>query len=133
MKELRMYTLALYQLSGIQAGIQAGHSWVEYGQQCKDKKLHKEWAKKHKTVMVMNGGSTIIMGEHMDNLELMGVDYVGFNEPDLDGIVSAVSFIVSSRVFDRSYTWLKAIEEGEPFTTEEASLREYLLKLRFHG
>ena len=128
MKELRMYSLVLYQLSGIQAGIQAGHSWVEYGEKCKDKKLYKDWAENHKTVMVMNGGSTIMLNDYKKYLESLDVDCVGFKEPDLGGLTTAISFIISDDVFN--------LEENinfESFDVKNDLLNRFLKRLRFHG
>ncbi len=56
--ELRMYSLVLYQLTGIQAGIQSGHANVEYGVQSKFDERWLDWAMNWKTVILLNGGSS---------------------------------------------------------------------------
>lgn len=126
--ELRMYTLALYQLSGIQAGIQAGHSWVEYGQECEDKELYKEWADNHKTVMVMNGGSSSILTADVEWLRGMGVDVVTFTEPDLYNNVSSASFILDSDIFGQ----MNLLDDPRDYS-RLSMLREFVNNLKFHG
>lgn len=137
-KELRMYTLVLYQLSGIQAGIQAGHAWVEYGGVCKDSDLYNEWAQNHKTVMVMNGGSTITMAEHIQTIRNMGVEVVEFKEPDLGDLTTAACFIVSSDVYDFDEVYLEDCEllfDNDLIKEVEGryALYSFLRKFRFHG
>ena len=95
-KEFRMYSMALYQLSGIQAGIQAGHAWVEYGVKTKDVKRYEEWAENHKTVIVLDGGTTNTMKEHIKMLNKLDIECVEFHEPDLGGVVTAFSFLLDS-------------------------------------
>jgi len=94
-KELRLYCLVPYNLSPIQQGIQALHATVELGM--KGNKDYKEWAKNHKTVIVLNGGTTGKKGslqQHVKNLDRIGVDYAVFREPDLNNALSSVAFIV---------------------------------------
>lgn len=116
-----MYSLVLYQLSGIQAGIQAGHSWVEGKNHGIDKDLYDEWSLNHKTVMVMNGGSSSMLMQHMLNLEELGFKIVYFREPDLYNQIVSFSFIASSDDFNS--------DESGVYTP--AGL--YLSKLQFHG
>lgn len=100
--ELRMYSLVLYQLSGIQAGIQSGHANIEYGVKYNYPEEYKEWAKDWKTVIVLNGGSSIALTEKIKELDEAGIKYCTFVEPDLYGQVSAVSFIIDERVFNKT-------------------------------
>lgn len=134
-RELRMYSLVLYQLSGIQAGIQAGHSWVEYGIKCKDKSLYNEWAHKHKTVMVMNGGGSPVLEASIDWLKnTLGVDVVTFEEPDLYNRVTACSFIVEDAVFDNNINLYDGLtSEKTKCIGQQLALRSFLNKLKFHG
>lgn len=56
--ELKMYGLVIYQLSGIQQGIQFDHAKDEYAEKYGKDKSYLEYRKKHKTVIVLNGGTS---------------------------------------------------------------------------
>jgi hypothetical protein len=112
--ELRMYGLVNYQLTGIQQGIQFLHAVVEYGQGVKWSlgtiKLdqYNEWADQHKTVILLNGGTTNTNGErlgtmnqHHQLLNEKGIYHSHFNEPDLGDQLTAIAFIVDERVFNK--------------------------------
>lgn len=112
--ELRMYGLVNYQLTGIQQGIQFLHAVVEYGQGVKwalgTHKLdqYNEWADQHKTVILLNGGTTNTnserlgtMNQHLKTLEEKGIYCSSFNEPDLGDQLTAIAFIVDERVFNK--------------------------------
>lgn len=106
--ELRMYFLVMYNLSPIQQGIQSLHACVEYSNVFGDTQLYKDWALKHKTVIVLNGGTSNniepgyvgSMERHMEALESIGVDYECFREPDCNNATTAISFIVNEPVYD---------------------------------
>jgi hypothetical protein len=102
--ELRMYGLVNYQLSGIQKGIQFGHSVVEYS--LLDNSLYKEWALNHKTFIILNGGTTNnnpdnlgTLNKHLETLKEMDITFSSFCEPDLGDQLTAITFIVDERVF----------------------------------
>jgi len=111
--ELRMYGLVNYQLTGIQMGIQFSHAVVEYGQLVKVKggdelEKYNEWANNHKTIILLNGGTT------NNNLNRLGTlnQYIQvltdkkilcskFEEIDLGDQLTAIAFIVDERVFNK--------------------------------
>ena len=135
--EKRMYTLALYQLSGIQCGIQSGHSWIEYGRMArqlatmKDSELwenYKDWEQNWKTVMVMNGGSSAALKESINFLESIGVQLAEFREPDLYDQVTAVSFIADERIFGKP-----SFDTIQDMTVQEVALGSFVERLKFHG
>ena len=112
--ELRMYGLVNYQLTGIQQGIQFLHAVVEYGQGVKwtlgTHKLgqYDDWADQHKTVILLNGGTTNTNGErlgtmnqHHQLLNEKDIYHSHFNEPDLGDQLTAIAFIVDERVFNK--------------------------------
>lgn len=115
--ELRMYGLTNYQLTGIQKGIQFLHGVVEYEQMSNrigGKLLndYNNWASNHKTVILLNGGTTnTSLGEdglpfgslnnHVLSLDENEIDYATFYEPDLGDQLTAVVFLVDERVFNR--------------------------------
>lgn len=111
--ERRMYGLTNYQLTGIQKGIQFLHGVVEYSQMANRVggellDIYNDWANSHKTVILLNGGTTNTSQEkpgtlntHLKTLQDLGVDLAAFYEPDLGDQLTAVVFIVDERVFNR--------------------------------
>lgn len=98
--ELRMYSLVLYQLNGRQIGIQSGHSNVEYGVKYNFNEPFLDWARNWKTVIVLNGGSSITLTQHIEWLSEKGIENAPFIEPDLYNQVTSVSFLADERIFD---------------------------------
>ena len=110
--ELRMYGLVIYQLSGIQKGIQFGHAGFDYGQSAKFNGIeigkYDDWANNWKTVILLNGGTTNTnptrlgtLNQHFQTLKDNLITCTPFYEPDLGDQLTAVAFIVDERVFNR--------------------------------
>ncbi len=104
--ELRMYSLVLYNISPIQQGIQAYHATIEATQNFNEKHTMYEdefnnWAKNWKTVIILNGGTTTTMTEHYKTLVDNDIQCNKFHEPDLNNSLTAISFIVDERVFNK--------------------------------
>ncbi len=109
----RMYGLVPYNLSEIQKGIQYGHSVVEYFTLNKDDETElilNKWAKKDKTFIILNGGTTNenkgsefygTLQTHRDTLRLNDIFISEFKEPDLNNTLTAITFLVDERVYDR--------------------------------
>lgn len=130
--EKRMYSLVMYQLSGIQAGIQSGHSNIEYSNEYGEDPEYKDWATKWRTVIVLNGGTSNTgkesyygypaskgtMEKYYDTLKDANIKVVPFYEPDMNYCMTSMSFLVDERVFNKELypdpelemsTWLKII------------------------
>jgi hypothetical protein len=116
--ELRMYGLVNYQLTGIQKGIQFLHGVVEYSQMVnriggESLTLYNDWANNHKTVILLNGGTTNhrlnsenglpfgTLNNYALKLSENGIEFSTFNEPDLGDQLTSVAFIVDERVFNK--------------------------------
>ena len=110
--EYRMYGLVNYNISPIQQGIQFGHAVVEYGQivECVPpfNEIYKKWARKDKTFIILNGGTTNnnadslgTLNNHMLTLDANDIKFAEFYEPDLGDQLTAVVFLVDERVFNR--------------------------------
>lgn len=106
--EYRMYGLVNYQLSGIQKGIQFGHAVVEYGLKYFKDLDYQKWAKKDKTFIILNGGTTNshphflgTLNKHLVTLKNNKIKVVTFQEPDLGNQLTAVVFLVDERVFNK--------------------------------
>jgi hypothetical protein len=94
---MRLYGFVMYNLSGIQKGIQHGHAALEYASQFRDDPKTWEFIDKHKTFILLSGGGSIDMLDRMRELDELGVKYAIFREPDLNNSVSAITFIVDEK------------------------------------
>ena len=107
--ELRMMGLVPYNLSPIQQAIQFGHSVVEYSLIEEYREQYLDWAKNWKTFIILNGGTTNnisperygTLNKHLQTLFDNGIDFSYFHEPDLGDQLTAVTFIVDERVFNK--------------------------------
>ena len=110
-----MYFLVMYNISPIQQGIQALHAVIEYFlKHWKDKEFWR-WAKTHKTVILLNGGTSNkghhseygepkqlgSMEQHFKNLKENKIKCAAFYEPDLNHSMSSIAFLVDERVFNK--------------------------------
>lgn len=146
--ELRMYCLVIYNCSPIQAGIQSLHAVVEYAQKYFKDEDYQSWAKKHKTVILLNGGTTnsIRLSDkgslqmHLDKLSKNKIKHTYFCEPDLNDAMTCVCFLADERVFNKEkypdiaspekYTMPEEIEAKETLkmlgSKQNVFLREFL-------
>ena len=99
--ELRMYSLVMYNLSGIQKGIQAYHASIRYALEHFNDEDFQQWAKHDQTVILLAGGGSGDMILNCEEMKLLGMKFVQFHEPDLNLSLSAVSFLLDERVFNR--------------------------------
>lgn len=109
--ELRMYFFTIYQLTGIQKGIQCGHAALEYAYVFGEDEQYIDFIENWKTWVVLNGGTTSdveevggyrgSLNQIAMELEVNGVDHATFREPDLNDSLTALCFIADERVFNR--------------------------------
>jgi len=121
----RMYGMVIYQLKGIQQGIQFQHSTSRYVKNLPEEtnliNTYNWWMERNETSIILNGGSTnnnlnrlgtinVFMNELIDN----GIHVEPFYEIDLNDALTAFSFVVDERVFlkedypdykNSPYTW----------------------------
>lgn len=111
-----MYFFVPYNISEIQKGIQAGHAAIEYSIEHGDTDMFKTFANRHKTFIILNGGTTRedpsdrgtmqtlhnqIDLYNEDHILIDFVKYAYFREPDLNYATTAICFICDQRVWDR--------------------------------
>lgn len=96
---LRMYFFVMYNLSGIQKGIQAGHAALEYARSYRDDPQFKDFTENHKTFILLDGGGSNDMLVREKELNAFGIKYASFNEPDLNGSMSAIAFVMPESVY----------------------------------
>jgi len=98
----RMYCLTLYNLSPIQQGIQSAHAIVEYASVFGQTQEYVNWAGLDKTIIILNGGSSIKLKENMDYLiDNQLIDLAFFREPDLFNGITACCFLADERIWNR--------------------------------
>jgi len=120
--ELRMYSLVPYNLLGIQMGIQHEHSNTDFVVKYvidpdEMDEQYVRWAKEWKTSILLNGGTSNeghkvrqgfreimyigSMQQHLAKLKEANVKVSTFYEPDLNSMLTGISFIVDERVFNK--------------------------------
>jgi hypothetical protein len=118
---LRMYFFVPYNISPIQQAIQSGHAALEYARLYGNTKLFKDFVEKHKTWIILNGGTTnndidVRRGSLQltwDSIRTFNNEegYVRnnpsgmikasyFSEPDLNDAMTAFCFICDERVWN---------------------------------
>ena len=100
---MRMYFFVMYNLSGIQKGIQAGHAAVEYSRRAATGEFgfedYNEFADHHKTFILLNGGSSRDMERRALELRDLCISYAPFFEPDLNNSMSAIAFVLPESIY----------------------------------
>ena len=110
-KEYRMYCLVLKQLNPIQKGVQSAHAIVEYANQYFMTDEYHQWSTKDKTLIMLDGGTHPEMYNLMYELHNLDVKFSIFIEPDLDDLVTCISFLASNDVWDNEL--YKKCDENE--------------------
>lgn len=106
---MRAYFFGNYYLSAIQQGIQSTHCIVEIQQKyrvtsCSCILQYEEWARKHKTVVLLNGGNQADLIDlytflqHSSNLFPFG--FFKEDEQSLNSCVTCVGIILPARIYD---------------------------------
>jgi hypothetical protein len=110
----RMYGLVPYNISPIQQGIQFGHALQEYNNMLGETyggrpspsydEIGEEfntWRLEDKTFIILNGGTSMTMEQHITTLKDAGVHVGVFREPDLNNMVSGIVFLVPEQVYKK--------------------------------
>jgi hypothetical protein len=141
--EKRMYFLVPYNISDKQMGIQAGHAALRYARKyAEDDPEVWDFVDNHETWIILNGGTTNqirdfdgipqgTMDQYGDQLLENKIQFSYFNEPDLNGALTALCLIADERVFYSSedypdfYDWIK---EQELFVSADDTYHWNVLK-----
>jgi hypothetical protein len=107
---MRLYSFTNYYLSPLQLGLQTAHvvgnmmSPPAYTDKAYD--VVTEWARFHKTIVILNGGNSAALDDIFRQLAILGADLnlpvAKFTEDlqSLNGATTAVGIVVPSRVYD---------------------------------
>lgn len=100
MREQRMCSIALRHLSGIQKGIQSAHAIVDYSLKYGDTPEYKRWAKRDKTLYVLEAHSDSQLDDAYAELKKLGVNVEKFKEPDVGNVTTAIAFLLDEPVWN---------------------------------
>jgi hypothetical protein len=100
---MRLYTFTNFYLSSIQQGIQTAHVVSELS--IKAHPLYTEWAKDHKTIIVLNGGNSKSLQDVYSKLtRLVETKYpiAKFNEDEqsLNEAFTCVGIVVPAKIYE---------------------------------
>ena len=140
----RMYSMVLRQLNPMQKGIQSLHAVVEYSEKMKSdnidaniKKAYNKWAKKDKTMIVLDAGTSVDLINAIYELIQLNVPHAVFYEEDLYGMNTVVCFLADERVWDtKNYpSYNDFVQQhmanhifSTPLVPYEKEWRDYLFK-----
>lgn len=138
--ELRMYFFTIFSLNGISKGIACGHAALEYVRMHGLTEEFNDFVTNWKTWIILNGGTTnerrdfegVVQGslnQIADDLLENDIKFGYFQEPDLNGALTAVCFICDERVFNRE-DYPNFVEY---FITKHATNAEFAVKCRLKG
>lgn len=107
---MRLYSLTNMYTSGIHAGIQTAHAvhemFTKYGERGEEGyKLH-DWARSHKTIIVLNGGYQSHLEEAYKQIGKLATDlklpYSKFHESKeaLNEALTAIAIIIPQEIYD---------------------------------
>lgn len=99
-REQRMCSIALRHLSGIQKSIQACHAIVDYSLKFGDTPEYQRWAKKDKTLYVLEAHTDGQLDEAYEELKKLKVPVEKFKEPDMGNVTTAITFLIDATVWD---------------------------------
>jgi len=126
--ELRMYFFVMYNLSGIQKGIQAGHAALEYAATYGETMNYKEFIDNHKTFILLDGGGSNDMMTRCDELRELRIPFMNFVEPDLNNSISAIAFILPEYQYDCK---LEEFDENQWwYSCDDKRVYDYIRKFR---
>jgi len=126
--EYRFYSFTNMYLSSIQKGIQTGHAISEMSVEAyfpDAKKAYKTWAKKDKTVIVLNGGNQAMLFELYNYAQEFGRNHnlpvIKFHEDEqsLNGALTAVGIVLPKSVYDMARELRNGTISPESFNYED--------------
>jgi len=137
MLEKRMYFFVPYQLTGIQKGIQCGHTVEQYAHKYKDDIEYVDFVENWMTWIILDGGST---NTNLDNPGTLNniyyrllenhIDCAWFYEPDLQDALTSVCFLCDERVFNRElYPDFYDFLNQKGYSTQSYEFEKYLKTL----
>lgn len=114
---MRFYGFGNYYLSSLQQGLQSAHvvgelsvKSIHKGSVTKKGKIFFDWAKNHKTMVLLNGGNSQSLEELFQKLKVfekdgMHLPYVKFHEDEqsLGGALTYVGMIVEQKYYDAAF------------------------------
>ncbi len=101
--KLKMYSLVMYQVKGIHAGIQSWHSSDEFANKYENDPLiyqdYLHWRRHDKVVTVLDAGTSGSFLSAIEQLQLQNIPYADFKEEDNYNHAFALAFLVDERAW----------------------------------
>lgn len=121
---MRYYGFGNYYLSSLQQGLQAAHVikglWTEYEKDTQSYQIAEEYARNHKTMVLLNGGNAaglryIYNSFKKFEAEGMTLPFAKFNEDEqsLDGALTAVGIVLPEKYYLMMDVLRKKMSKGE--------------------
>lgn len=129
---MRLYCFSHTWLSPQQKGIQAIHATVELARiatqlRTEGSFMFWEWADKHKTVILLEGGNTKTLTElyqFLGEIGSAGYPFASFNEDEdsLDGAFTSIAAVIPEKIYDAASFIKKGIVgfDGNPLVQKVA-------------
>ena len=113
--EYRFYGFGNYYLSSLQQGLQSAHCiadmFVKYNKKKAKKEIIYDWAENHKTMVLLNGGNSLVLEQthqFLEELKTVGMNlpYQLFyeDEQSLNSALTYVGVIVPSEIYELAAT-----------------------------
>lgn len=113
--EYRFYGFGNYYLSSLQQGLQSAHCisdmFLKYQKKKAKKEIMYDWAKNHKTMVLLNGGNSLVLEQtfkFFKELKSYGMNlpYQLFHEDEqsLNGALTYVGIVVPSEIYELAAT-----------------------------
>ena len=106
--EKRMYFFVIRQLTGLNAGIQCGHTVEQYVNNYSYDADYRDFIENWRTWIILDGGTSNSNPTQIGSLNeiLLGfrenkIKHAYFHEPDLNNALTAVCFLCDERVFNK--------------------------------
>ena len=97
------FTNANY-MSPLQLGLQTAHCVAEMSQQSKASEIYDDWAKNHKTIVILNGGNCAALEELCTFLDVHQNPYPSAcfyeDKESLNGAITAVGIVLPEQVYE---------------------------------
>lgn len=137
----------MYNISPMQKGVQTTHALAEYHLLHGSTPEYLQWAKKDKTAIFLDGGTSNdgkprphiyyskgntelgSMEKHLKNLKKYKVKCACFYEPDLNWGLSSIVLIADEEVYDK----VKYPDMFNRFSDEKERLKGYSLEIKAYG
>ena len=99
-QEQRRVTVVMRHLGGRQQGIQSDHAGTEYALKYFNTPEWQRWARKDKTIIVLEAFTDTQLQEAYDELRKLKVNVTKFHEPDMNNCLTGICFLIGETTWN---------------------------------